>query len=319
MSKPFNIHDWQAKQKQLSEIKAQDVPGTAAFMGKNMRSGGMSNSEKNKASVDAFFKDLRDKEKDSIVAKGDGIEITQDEMDKLHRDGRVRLKDGSLLVFPSKPLNVKEAIVDYDFSKEELIRVIKQLKRGASTEIEMIKAFEKALGRELTDDEIRGFKLKKDPDYIKKLNAKNAKKDVAEAKNPELLKRVNRFIKKLADDNSYSLQAAVNAIMGVLRSQNYDGVNEHHGDDFPKDLLDKKVSSFLDDLKKKTKEGPDYETVEDIMKKHFSIDEMNSLGSAGAGASFQAGDGDAYATPNAFGDDKKKKMKTYKSIGYKKV
>jgi len=54
---------------------------------------------------------------------------------------------------------VKEAIVDYDFSKEELIRVIKQLKRGASTEIGMIKAFEKALGRELTDDEIRGFKL----------------------------------------------------------------------------------------------------------------------------------------------------------------
>lgn len=52
-----------------------------------------------------------------------------------------------------------EATVDYDFSKEELIRVIKQLKRGASTEIGMIKAFEKALGRKLTDDEIRGFKL----------------------------------------------------------------------------------------------------------------------------------------------------------------
>ena len=112
MSKPFNIHDWQAKQKQLSEIRAQDVPGTAAFMGKNMRSGGMSNSEKNKASVDAFFKDLRDKEENPVVAKGDGLEITQDEMDKLHRDGRVRLKDGSLLVFPSKPLKVKEDDMD---------------------------------------------------------------------------------------------------------------------------------------------------------------------------------------------------------------
>jgi len=162
MSKPFNIHDWQAKQKQLSEIKAQNVPGTAAFMGKNMRSGEMSNSEKNKASVDAFFKDLRDKEENPVVAKGDGLEITQDEMDKLHRDGRVRLKDGSLLFFPSKPLNVKEAIVDYDFSKEELIRVIKQLKRNASTEIEMIKAFEKALGRKLTRDEL--FELKEDDD-----------------------------------------------------------------------------------------------------------------------------------------------------------
>jgi len=70
MSKPFNIHDWQDKQKQLSET---DNP---------------------------------------VVAKGDGIEITKDEMDKLHRDGRVRLKDGSLLVFPSKPLKVKEDDID---------------------------------------------------------------------------------------------------------------------------------------------------------------------------------------------------------------
>ncbi len=55
--------------------------------------------------------------------------------------------------------SVNEETVDYDFSKKELIRVIKQLKTGASTEVGMIKAFEKALGRELTDDEIRGFKL----------------------------------------------------------------------------------------------------------------------------------------------------------------
>ena len=99
MSKPFNIHDWQAKQKQLSEIRAQDVPGTAAFMGKNRRSGEMSNSEKNKASVDAFFKDLRDKEENPVVAKGDGLEITQDEMEKLHKNGRVKLKNGSVLVY----------------------------------------------------------------------------------------------------------------------------------------------------------------------------------------------------------------------------
>ena len=242
MSKPFNIHDWQAKQKQLSEIKAQDVPGTAAFMGKNMRSGGMSNSEKNKASVDAFFKDLRDKEKDSIVAKGDGIEITQDEMDKLHRDGRVRLKDGSLLVFPSKPLNVKEAIVDYDFSKEELIRVIKQLKRGASTEIEMIKAFEKALGRELTDDEIRGFKLKED--------------DIDESLNPEVSRSLDKFIRAMADRYDYTMQDAVYAIMAALKQRNYDG-----------------------------------------------LEEMNTTGT---GASFNAGSGEGYMTPNAFKKKKKK-------------
>ena len=71
-----------------------------------------------------------------------------------------------------KHFSVNEAMVDYDFSKEELIRVIKQLKRGAGTEIGMIKAFEKALGRELTDDEIRGFKV--DPSKIARVSLEEA-------------------------------------------------------------------------------------------------------------------------------------------------
>ena len=195
----FSIHDWQAKQRQLSEIRAQDVPGTAAFMGKNMRGRGMSNSEKNKASVDAFFKDLKDKEENPVVAKGDGIEITQDEMDKLHRDGRVRLKDGSLLVFPSKPLKIKE-------------------------------------------------------------------EDLSESLNPEVSKMVNRFIKGIANKYDYSEQDAIFAIMAALKQRN-----------------------------------------------------MGEASMTGTGASFNAGSGEGYMSPNAFGDDKKKKMKTYKSIGYKKV
>tara|TARA_R100001594_G_scaffold62275_1_gene96582 strand:- start:1064 stop:1249 length:186 start_codon:yes stop_codon:yes gene_type:complete len=44
--------------------------------------------------------------------------------------------------------------VSYNFSEEELIRIIKQLKRNAATEVEMIKAFEKTLGRKLTRDEL---------------------------------------------------------------------------------------------------------------------------------------------------------------------
>ena len=46
--------------------------------------------------------------KSPVVAKGDGIEITQDEMNKLHKDGRVKLKDGSILVFPKKPLKEED-------------------------------------------------------------------------------------------------------------------------------------------------------------------------------------------------------------------
>ena len=227
MSKPFNIHDWQAKQRQLSEIRAQDVPGTAAFMGKNMRSGKMSNSEKNRASVDAFFKDLRDKEENPVVAKGDGLEITQDEMEKLHKNGRVKLKNGSVLVY----------------MKEETIN---------------------------------------------------------EALNPEVSRMVNRFIKGIAQKYSYSEQDAVFAIMAALRQRDFDGLEEHHAGDYKPGFLKQSVNTFLDKLKKKTKEGKDYKTVEKIMEKYFSAKKKNEASMTGTGASFNAGAGMGYATPKAF-------------------
>ena len=39
----------------------------------------------------------------------------------------------------------------------------------------------------------------------------------------------------------------------------------------------------------------------------------------GTGTSISTGDSPAFATPFAFGDNKKKKLKTYKSIGYKEI
>merc|ERR1712127_159195 len=87
-----------------------------------------------------------------------------------------------------KKSSLDEAMVDYDFSKEELIRVIKQLKSGASTEVGMIKAFEKALGRELTDDEIRGFKI--DPSKVGRASLEERINTILEAK------KKNHFLKK---------------------------------------------------------------------------------------------------------------------------
>jgi len=52
-------------------------------------------------------------------------------------------------------------------------------------------------------------------------------KNLEENVNPELDRFVNRFVEKLADRYDYSLQDAVNAVMGVLRKQNYDGLNEN--------------------------------------------------------------------------------------------
>ena len=54
---------------------------------------------------------------------------------------------------------LEESKIEYNFSEDEIKRVLKLLKREASTEIGMIKAFEKALGRELTDDEVRGYSI----------------------------------------------------------------------------------------------------------------------------------------------------------------
>ena len=201
MSKPFNIHDWQAKQR-LSE------------------------------------------ENNPVVAKGDGLEITQDEMEKLHKNGRVKLKNGSVLVY----------------MKEETIN---------------------------------------------------------EALNPEVSRMVNRFIKGIAQKYSYSEQDAVFAIMAALRQRDFDGLEEHHAGDYKPGFLKQSVNTFLDKLKKKTKEGKDYKTVEKIMEKYFSAKKKNEASTTGTGASFTPGTGAAYATPRAFGDNKRKKKKGY--MGYKEI
>lgn len=49
---------------------------------------------------------------------------------------------------------------------------------------------------------------------------------IKEGYNPELVKYVNRFVGGLAKKYDYDTQSAVDAIMGVLRQQKWDGVNE---------------------------------------------------------------------------------------------
>ena len=71
--------------------------------------------------------------------------------------------------------SIDEIKVDYDFSEKELVRIIKQLKRGASTEVDMIKAFEKSLGREITDKEL----FKEAPMFKTDVKQDMAPKDMA--------------------------------------------------------------------------------------------------------------------------------------------
>ena len=129
---------------------------------------------------------------------------------------------------------------------------------------------------------------------------------LTEALNPEVSQKVNAFIKAMAQRYNYSEQDAVFAIMAALKQRDFNGLEEHHAGDYNPGFLKQTVSTFLDKLKKKTKEGPDYETVEKIMEKHFSAKKEVGENTLGTGTSFNAGSGEGYMTPNAFKKKKKK-------------
>ena len=138
----------------------------------------------------------RIKDLDSQIGKDYYIETTDDEdtydvidvatkkwVGNFHFDGKkVTLLDMPNNIFESV---VNESKINYDFSERELIRIIKVLKRNSSTEIKMIKAFEKALGRKITDKELwesnadesviteaKGFKNTKDfESFLKEIDS----------------------------------------------------------------------------------------------------------------------------------------------------
>ena len=83
-------------------------------------------------------------------------------------------------------------------------------------------------------------------------------------------------------------------------------LDEHHAGDYNPGFLKQTVNTFLDKLKKKTKEGKDYKIVEKIMEKYFSAKKQNEISTTGTGASFQAGSGEGYMTPYAFKKKRKK-------------
>ena len=154
------------------------------------------------------------------------------------------------------------------------------------------------------------------PFNIHDWQAKQKQLAINENLSNEVRGMVNDFIDTMARKYDIPKQSAVYNIITVLKSQNYDGLDEHHAGDYNPGFLKQSVSTFLDKLKKKTKEGKDYETVEKIMEKHFSA-QKNEASMTGTGASFTPGTGAGYATPKAFGDNKNKKKKGY--MGYKEI
>ena len=137
----------------------------------------------------------------------------------------------------------------------------------------------------------------------------------------EVVNIVNNLIRSMVKKfgPNYSEQDAVFAIMAALRQRGFKGVNEHHAGDYKPGFLKQSVNTFLDKLKKKTKEGKDYKTVEKIMEKYFSAKKKNEASMTSSNVKFTPGSSGAgpYATPKAFGDNKRKKKKGY--MGYKEI
>ena len=91
----------------------------------------------------------------SDIAKIDALQrLQRGEIDTLPEDPKSEYIRRMLSKETTYDQAIAEAKVDYDFSERELIRVLRQLQRGASTEIDMINAFTKALGRDISRDEL---------------------------------------------------------------------------------------------------------------------------------------------------------------------
>ena len=150
------------------------------------------------------------------------------------------------------------------------------------------------------------------PFNIHDWQAKQKQLAINENLSNEVRGMVNDFIDTMARKYDIPKQSAVYNIITVLKSQNYDGLDEHHAGDYKPGFLKQSVNTFLDKLKKKTKEGKDYKTVEKIMEKHFSakkeVEEVSTIGMGALGdpGSVNTGNSVAYPTKNIFKKKRKK-------------
>jgi len=130
-----------------------------------------------------------------------------------------------------------------------------------------------------------------------------AKQRLNENLNPEVSRKVDGFIKAMADRYNYSEQDAVFAIMAALKQRNFDGVNEAEGvKHYTKDGKEWTGPTHKMPNGKLMTQNPHNEDSEELFHKE-DLDEMSTLGT---GASFNAGSGEGYMTPNAFKKKKKK-------------
>jgi len=124
-------------------------------------------------------------EEDPVVAKGDGMEITRKEMAMLHKNGKVRLKDGSILTFINKkdkanlneeqmPEKITFSYTDPGFSFYSMYYLINNDRKKLSSPMEASK-FIKTLG--VDEDVPRRYNETELDRIVSKLETKGIKAD----------------------------------------------------------------------------------------------------------------------------------------------
>ena len=141
------------------------------------------------------------------------------------------------------------------------------------------------------------------PFNIHDWQANQTKKRLNESLNPEVSRSLDKFIRAMADRYDYTMQDAVYAIMAALKQRNYDGLEEKKGvPHYTKDGKEWKGATHKMPNGKLMTQNPHNKDSEELFHKE-DLDEMNTTG---GGASFNAGSGEGYMTPNAFKKKKKK-------------
>ena len=143
--------------------------------------------------------------------------------------------------------------------------------------------------------------LKKDRDPARGNKGKNREKDfyfIDEPADPETGRIKSRVVRKISLSNMFKdLEAEIQDFKKVV-------------EDKPEDIVLYNISEELKEIYNKFRTHIRKKYPEEYKK----VDEGSSTG---GGASFTPGKGAAYASPYAFGDNKRKKRKSY--MGYKEV
>ena len=195
--------------------------------------------------------------KNTVTTTKNGTEIT--------RNSWPNVKPGTKSKFPGTTTDASGKVTAFDATKNQVMNESedkwnaidvsrkaekeidnKEWNKRTAEKLDMLKALNTAgkFKKDFDEERLQGWI---DQNYSwEKLSQQF--KSLNESLNPEVHRLVNGFVRKMADRYDYSLQDAVYAVIQVLKSQNYDGINEEVTK--PEETKLKKISKELNKASK---------------------------------------------------------------------